>query len=375
MNGALLMQNAVPRLRKAVNPLFAATVILPTVAASLYFGAFASDVYISESKFVVRSPDKPQSSGFGFLLKNVGFSSAGEEVFAAQNYIQSRDALAAVNQNNRFLNAYTRPDISIFDRFAPLGIDDSFEDLFEYFSDRIVVDYDTTTSITTLKVRAFTPADAQHFNRALLEMAERTVNAMNTRGRQDLIGFATTEVEIAKRRSAEAAAALASYRNQAGVVDPEKQASLQLQMIAKLQDELIAARTQLAQLQQFAPSNPQVSSLEVRIKSLSGQIDNELGKVAGDRKSLAASAAQYQRLFVETQFAEKQLAAAMASLETAQNEARRKQAYVERIVEPNKPDAPLEPRRLRGVLVTLVMGLITWGILTMLLAGIREHKD
>lgn len=369
------MQNAVSRIRKAVSPLFAATVILPTAAAAIYFGVLASDVYISESQFVVRSPDKPQSSGFGFLLKNVGFSSAGEEVFAAQKYIQSRDALAAINQNDRFLNAYTRPGVSIFDRFNPLGIDGSFEDLFEYFSGRVLVDYDTTTSITTLKVRAFDPADAQHFNRALLEMAERTVNAMNTRGRQDLIGFATTEVTIAKRRSAEAAAALASYRNQAGVVDPEKQASLQLQMIAKLQDELIAARTQLAQLQRFAPSNPQVESLQVRIASLSGQIDEELGKVAGDRKSLAASAAQYQRLFVETQFAEKQLAAAMASLETAQNEARRKQAYVERIVEPNKPDAPLEPRRLRGVLVTLVMGLIAWGILTMLLAGIREHKD
>ena len=369
------MQNAVSRIRKAVSPLFAATVILPTAAAAIYFGVLASDVYVSESQFVVRSPDKPQSSGFGFLLKNVGFSSAGEEVFAAQNYIQSRDALAAVNRNDRFLNAYTRPGVSMFDRFDPLGINSSFEDLFEYFSGRVVVDYDTNTSITTLKVRAFDPADAQYFNRALLDMAEQTVNAMNTRGRQDLIGFATTEVNIAKRRSAEAAAALASYRNQAGVVDPEKQASLQLQMIAKLQDELIAARTQLAQLQRFAPSNPQVESLQVRIASLSGQIDEELGKVAGDRKSLAASAAQYQRLFVETQFAEKQLAAAMASLETAQNEARRKQAYVERIVEPNKPDAPLEPRRLRGVLVTLVMGLIAWGILTMLLAGIREHKD
>jgi capsular polysaccharide transport system permease protein len=65
----------------------------------------------------------------------------------------------------------------------------------------------------------------------------------------------------------------------------------------------------------------------------------------------------------------------MSSLVDAQNEARRKQAYVERISRPNLPDEALEPRRLRGILATLVLGLVAWGILSMLLAGVREHQD
>jgi capsular polysaccharide transport system permease protein len=108
---------------------------------------------------------------------------------------------------------------------------------------------------------------------------------------------------------------------------------------------------------------------------LQKEIDKQLGRVAGDRKSLAATAEQYQRLQLEAQFADRQLAAAMTSLQDAKNEARRKQAYVERIVAPNIPDKALEPRRLRGVLATFVLGLIAWGIMTMLLAGVREHKD
>jgi len=47
---------------------------------------------------------------------------------------------------------------------------------------------------------------------------------------------------------------------------------------------------------------------------------------------------------------------------------------VERIVQPSHPDKPLEPRRLRGILVTFLLGLVAWGILSMLLAGVREHK-
>jgi capsular polysaccharide transport system permease protein len=48
---------------------------------------------------------------------------------------------------------------------------------------------------------------------------------------------------------------------------------------------------------------------------------------------------------------------------------------LERIVQPSRPDTALEPRRVRGVLATLGLGLIVWGVLTMLVAGVKEHLD
>ena len=144
-------------------------------------------------------------------------------------------------------------------------------------------------------------------------------------------------------------------------------------MVSKLQDELIGARTQLQQLRAMAPENPQIPILEVRINSLSREIDEQLGLVAGSRRSLSATAAQYQRFELEREFADRRLAAAMNSLEEARNEARRKQAYVERIVQPSLPDEAQEPRRLRGIFAAFVLGLVAWAIISMLLAGIREH--
>ena len=355
--------------------IFIATVIVPTLCAILYFGLFASDVYISEAKFVVRSPEKTSSSGLGVLLKSAGFANAGDEVYAAQEFVESRDALRALNNRGAFVQAYTNPSISVFDRFGAGGTQDSFEDLYKYYEKMVLVRHDTTSSIVTLSVRAFTPDQAKRFNEQLLNMAENTVNRLNARGRQDLIRYAQVEVDRAKLTARNAAVALATYRNQAGVIDPEKQATVQLQMVSKLQDELIATEAQLAQIQAFAPKNPQIEVFNVKVTTLSKQIDEELGKVVGNRKSLSSSAAQYQRLFLETQFADRQLASAMASLEEAHNEARRKQAYVERIVEPNFPDSPLEPRRLRGILATFALGIVAWGVLSMLLAGVKEHQS
>jgi capsular polysaccharide transport system permease protein len=78
---------------------------------------------------------------------------------------------------------------------------------------------------------------------------------------------------------------------------------------------------------------------------------------------------------LERAFADKQLAAAMTALETARSEAQRKQLYLERIVQPNLPDAPTEPSRVRNVLVIFVVALVVWGILSLLMAGIREHYE
>jgi capsular polysaccharide transport system permease protein len=97
-------------------------------------------------------------------------------------------------------------------------------------------------------------------------------------------------------------------------------------------------------------------------------------KVAGGKGSLAAKSAEYTRLAVDSEYAEKLLANALVSLQNASNDARRQQAYIERIVQPNLPDEATEPRRLRGVFSVFVLGLAAWGVLSLLISAMREHN-
>lgn len=373
--GDLRSDTKARRLLRRMNPLFLATVVLPTLLATVYFGFLASDVYISQSQFVVRSPDKPAASGLGILLKSVGFSNAGDEIFITQDYVKSRDALRALNEKGQVKKAFGSQSISILDRFDPIGWNSSFEDLYEYYGGKVDVEHDSTSSITTLTVKAYRPDDAQRMNERLLELAEGLVNRLNTRGEVDVLGYAQREAREAEVEARRASQALAAFRNTQGIVDPERQATVQLQLVSKLQDEVIGARLQLQQLQALAPENPQIPLLRTRIAGLSRQIDSELGRAAGGNRSLSASAVRYQRLALDREYADKRLAAAMASLQEARNQARRKQAYVERIVQPNLSDEAQEPRRLRGIFATFVLGLVAFSILSMLLAGVREHRD
>lgn len=360
-----------------IDLLFLLTVLLPTMLAVLYFGMIASDVYISESRFVVRSPERQTASPLGALLKGSGFSRSQDDSYTVHDFILSRDALKKLDEHMNIGKVFSSQDIDRLSRFAGLDWDNSFEALHRYYKKKIAdIQIDPLSSITTLTVRAFTADDAWRINQQLLEMSEAMINQLNERGRRDMIRFAVDEVAEAQKKAKAAALALARYRNEKGVIDPEKQSAIPLQQIAKLQDELIATKALVQQLEKLAKDNPQLPVLRQRAQLLESEIQAETLRVAGaGDRSLAGKAAEFTRLTLEKEFADKMLASALSTLELARSEAQRKQLYLERIAQPNKPDAAMEPRRLRAVLATFVLGLMAWGVLTMLVAGIREHQD
>ncbi len=353
--------------------LFLITVVLPTVLAIFYFGLVAADVYISESRFVVRSPERQTASPLGVLLKSSGFSRAQDDSYSVQDFILSRDALRGLDENMNVRAAFAKGDI--LGRFPGADWDDSFENMHRYYQKVVRVQLDSASSIGTLSVRAFTAEDAHQINAQLLKKAEELVNQLNERGRQDMIRFSNNEVIKAEEKAKKAALKLAEYRNKKGVIDPEKQSAIPMQQIAKMQDELISSKALISQLQLAARDNPQIPVLKRRIELLEAEIQNESQKITGGGLSLASKAAEFQRLALEKEFADKQLASALASLEQARNEAQRQQLYLERIAQPSLPDSAMEPRRIRAVAAVFALGLIIWGVLAMLIAGIREHQD
>lgn len=125
----------------------------------------------------------------------------------------------------------------------------------------------------------------------------------------------------------------------------------------------------------LSPQNPQIPSLTASIGALEASIASEKGGVAGEKNSLSDRSVEYQRLALEQSFGEKLLASALTSLEQARADAERKQIYLERVAEPNEPDVAMEPKRARNIFACFILGLAAWGVLSMLVAGIREHQE
>jgi capsular polysaccharide transport system permease protein len=352
------------------------TVVLPTCAAILYYAFFASDIFISESRFLVRSPQRQAQGGlFGQILQGSGLTHSQDDSYAVRDYILSRDALQVLQAKLEVRKAFASRQVNPIDRFPGLSWGNSFEDFYRYYGRHVGVEYDPASSISTLTVHAFTARDAQSINSSLLQMSEDLVNTLNARSRQDLIRYAEDEVKLATERASAAAAAIFDYRSKHEIFAPDQQAAIQLVSVAKIQEELVATEAQLAQLRKLSPNNPQIIGLESRAETLRHAVGTEAAKVTGANGSFSARAPNFERLTIESTFADKQLGVALAGLESARSEAQRQQLYLERLVQPSLPDKAMEPRRIRSIFTVLLLGLIAWGVVSLLLAAIREHSD
>ena len=150
-----------------------------------------------------------------------------------------------------------------------------------------------------------------------------------------------------------------------------------MQQIAKLQDTLLNTRGQILQIEALAPDNPQLTILRKQVAMLEKEIDKESAKVTSNvsDKSLASKAVTFNSLILDKEFAERQLTTALASLEQIKADALRKQLYLERIAQPSVPDEAQEPRRIRSVFTTFLVGLLFWGVFSVIIGGVKEHHD
>jgi len=354
---------------------FAIVVIMPTLLAAIYLLLIASPRYVSESRFIVRQPSQPQPSGLGVALQGIGISSGQTDAFAVHEYIKSRAALTDMSKKFDVREMLRAEQADILSRYPRPWESQSSEGLYKSFRRFVVVGYDATTGISTLRVEAFRRDDAQRMANELLSGGEALVNRLNDRAAKDAVQDAMLSQEQARQRLDDAQRALTAFRNRQRFVDPVRTAAESSQLIGGLMEQLAVLRAERRQVAAGAPQSPSLAALDSRIVAFEQQIREERAKVAGEGGSLAPLIGDYEKLVLNRELADKELVQATAALLGAQQDARRQRLYLERVVDPSLPDQPSEPRRLRLLLTVFLSALIAYAVGWLIWAGIREHRQ
>jgi capsular polysaccharide transport system permease protein len=200
------------------------------------------------------------------------------------------------------------------------------------------------------------------------------VNRLSERAREDALHVAREEVAIAERRVVASREALTRFREERQDLDSAGSVQAAVATIAGLETALTTAQAELRERMAFMrPDNPALQVTRNRIGALERQIEAERSRRTQGDGALAQQLAGFERLMLEREFADRQLASATASLEGARMEAQRQQMYLARVVEPNLAVYPLYPRKLISV-GSIFLGLsVAFGVGWLLVAGMREH--
>ena len=354
---------------------FVLIVCVPTILAAVWLCCFASDRYVAEFKASVRSIEQTKGAGLPALLGLTSLSGAGNDAYAVVQYLQSREALEAIDARIGLRAEWSSPDIDVWSRFDPHG---PIEDFLRVWRARLNASYETTNGTITVRVTSFRPESAQAIATAALQLSEALVNRLSTRARSDTVEFAAGEVQKAEARLAAVDARIEAFRDREQVIDPRRTADSFLAMATKLREEIASTSADIAvqqgYLDEAAPSltvsRAKLGSLNRELEKLSGQ--TTAVPSAGGRP-LSAVLGEYDQLESERAFAEKNYQSALTSLETARIEATRQQIYLTTIVNPQLPQEAAFPKPSRDLAVTFGACLLIWLIGTLAVHAIREH--
>lgn len=296
-------------------------VVLPSLMAAGYLYVVAAPQYVSETRFVVSSRGGGANIGGniaglrgigGAALGAFGGGAASGDAASIRDFLTSLDAVMQANAELDLISLWRRPEA---DPLARLRRSEP-ELLARYFNTMVDISLEPMTNATTLRVRSFRPEDSKALAEQLLHSAEALVNRLSERARNATLQIAHQEAEVAERRVREARAALVVFREQERELDSAGAVQSAVALRGQLEAMLAQARAELTERLKFMqPDNPALQATRNRIEALERQIIAERsrhteGAASSGEGVLSRQLASFERLMLEREFADRQLASA-----------------------------------------------------------------
>lgn len=340
--------------------------VLPSVLVTTYMFVIAKDQYVSEVSFVVRD-EEAQNVG---LLAGIGLSSVGNATTDAQilyKYLRSPNFVAQLDRDINLRGIFTKP---VGDPVFALHKGSNQEELVAYWRKMVTISVDAATGMTEIQARAFTPEDANRISQGVHKAAARLVNSISDEARDNVLRYAQRDLHQTEGQLAKARIALAKFREQYKLIDPQAVVATNATIVTELSQELTEAMTQLETLRQQGTADVRVNQAQVRVNVLKQRIEQEQQSyVGGPQGEVTFSSVidQYTKLQLDLELAEKSYSLALAGVEAARSKSQQDNRYLATFVQPTTPETATHPRRFLVTILVTIFIFIGW--LSLVLIG------
>jgi capsular polysaccharide transport system permease protein len=359
---------------------------LPFLASTVYYELIASDQYVSEFHFSVRSqvltsaPPPTPGSPMSGTITTVANSAAPPDMisnYAVMDYINSPQAIDDLSAKLPLKSYFTTHDADWFSRLHDSATRERFN---HYWFHMVDADYDEASGLAVVKVRAFKPADAYTIAKELENSAEKLVNTMEDRAREDSVRFAQKMVDNDTAKVEEINKKLFALRKASGTIDPQASFVTQNNQVAlSLVQSLVQLRTQYAATlsQMHNPDAPTLRNLRDQIAATEQQLAETRADVGSSAKGsvLPAVVGEFEQTQLQMQLAQQALTASIANLEIARASAISQTLYIMSHVEARTPESAEYPKRLQMILLITFAGLSLWMAGSLITNTVRSHLN
>lgn len=353
-----IQKDLAKRRRRRLGLLFiklAVFVFAPTLLAGFYYFNVATRMYATKSEFVIQQSESTASTGLGGLFAGTGMATSQDSI-TVQSYLNSRVAMARLDEEHGFKAHFQQPHIDAIQRLAP---DASNEAAYRIYQKHVKIGYDPTEGIVKMEVIAASPQASRVFSEALISYAEEQVDQLTQRLRGDQMKGARESYVEAEQKLTEANQRVLQLQEKRGIVSAESELAGQMQQINTFELDLKNRRLELAELMDNPrPNRTRVDIAEKAIIRLEALIaDMRLKLTEGTAGGASLAETQGELVIAQADVATRQLmlSQSLQQLETARIEANRQVRYLSLGVQPIAPDEATYPKAFENTLLAFLI--------------------
>jgi len=353
-------------------------VLGPIGLSAWYLYAKAGDQYASTLGFTVRSKDISSASDILGGLSNTLGGSGSRDTDILYEYIRSQEIVAMVDARLDLKALYSiHHDTDPLLGFDPEG---TIEDLTDYWQRMVRISYDAGAGLMDLRVLAFAPDDARRIAEAIFEESSRTINTLSATAREDATRYAREDLDHAVERLKITREAMTAFRIESQIVDVTADIQGQMGLLNTLQAQLAGALIEFDLLSTSArEGDPRLAQAQRRIDVIEKRITDERRKFGASGESpsgesYADTVANFERLTVDQEVAERTYIAALSASDAALAEANRQSLYLAAYIRPTLAEKSEFPRREVLVGLVALFTFLTWSILCLVYYSLRDRR-
>lgn len=349
-------------------------IVLAAVLAIIgYYTLIASPRYVSESQFVVKeigSNDLPLAG----LMSIASSSPNVRDALILQKYIQSRSMAVALEESIGLKQHYQATEWDWFSRLTGNG---SVEQYHAYYQDHILVHYDEMSEVLMVEVQTFDAEFSLKVANEIIALSETLINQLGQKMVTQQLNYAQQDVNRAYNELKKYQNELINFQDKFKLYNPEEQGSAIVSAMNALEGKIIEEETKLKSLSSFMRADSaDIKAINRNIDALKTQLAQEKNRLTNqEQQSLNKINLDYQEIKLNSQLAADLYKSTLASLELIRSDAFRTLKHLLVIEQPILAQENKYPRRLYSIFTWFIAMLLVYGVLKMVVAVIKEHKE
>ena len=345
------------------------------IVLSVYFLILKVELYESRTGLIVRDTSTVSTaSSFGLSLLGAGPSSSLQDSMVVEEYLRSLDVYKLLDPEFNLTAHYKSDKLFILER---LRSDATVESTLEFYRDRLDIQYDEISGILHVAYAHTDPVQAKKVLEYLIVHVEKQLNAFNQKKAKKYLKFIETQYIKQKEKMAQSSNKLEVYQNEHLLLDPSNSALSSSSIIASLEAKLTQKKIELSSLRGYLnEKNYDVIRVKSEIKSIQKSLKRKRKSLTGsDANRLNKILFEYEKLKMEAEFDTEIYKNTLIQLEATRLEVSKEAKTLSVVTQPNLPNGYTYPNKPRTFINILIMVLIGYGIVSMLVAIISDHRE